>query len=115
MNVLAFLREERWWVKALVIYFFLFSAAGFAMFICEEAMQITTFAAFAYQSAKDWEGLKLHLQVMKAVDGFSRYFIRFVGWLNPVMWPPYLAYLEANRAYIRAMERVLEIRLGERR
>lgn len=97
-------------VKLLVIYFALASAVGFTMFIFEEAMQVTTFAAFAYQSAKDWDGLREHLAIMRAVDSISRVFIRYVGWLNPLMWPAYMTYLKANEAYIRAMESRVEHR-----
>ena len=110
------LEGMRWWKKLIVIYLFLFSTVGFTMFIFEEAMQVTTFAAFAYQSAKDWDGLEAHLAVMRAVDRSARLFIRYVGWLNPLMWPAYLEYLEANQAYIRAMEHRLEkARAKERR
>jgi len=107
--MLALLSEKRLWVKILLIYLGIASAVGFTMFIFEEAMQTTTFAAFSYQSAKDWDGLESHLKVMKAVDASARFFIRYFGWLNPLMWPAYLEYLEANKAYIKAMEnRVLK-------
>jgi len=92
------------WLKAVVVYFTIFSAVGFTMFIFEEAMQVTTFAAFAYQSAKDWEGLAYHLGVMRKVVRAANVFIRYLGWLNPLMWPAYLEYLDANKAYIKAME-----------
>jgi len=98
-------------VKALAVYFTLFSAVGFTMFIFEEAMQTCMFAAFAYQSAKDWPGLERHLVVMRTVHRASEIFIRYVGWLNPLMWPAYLTYLEANEGYVRAVEvRVLRRR-----
>jgi len=100
-----------WVVKALCVYFTLFSAVGFTMFVFEEAMQTCMFAAFAYQAARDFEGLERHLKVMRTVHRASEIFIRYVGWLNPLMWPAYLTYLEANEGYIKAVEvRVLRRR-----
>jgi len=91
-------------VKALAVYFTIFSAVGFTMFIFEEGMQTCMFAAFAYQAAKDWPGLERHLVVMRLVHRASEVFIKYVGWLNPLMWPAYLTYLEANAGYIQAVE-----------
>ncbi len=91
-------------VKALYIYFALFSAVGFTMFIFEEAMQTAMFAAFAYQNAKDWVGLERHLEIMRFVHKASAVFIKGFGWLNPLMWPAYLTYLRANEGYLRAIE-----------
>jgi len=99
-------------VKALAVYFALFSAVGFTMFIFEEGMQTAMFAAFAYQAAKDWPGLERHLVVMRVVHRASELFIKYVGWLNPLLWPAYLTYLEANAGYIRAVEVRVQRALG---
>jgi len=92
------------WVKVLLVYFFLFSAVGFTMFVFEEAMQTAMFASFGYAAAKDWSGLERHLQIMRVVHRASELYIRYVGWLNPLMWPAYLTYLEANESYLHAVE-----------
>jgi len=57
------------WVKVLAIYFTLFSAVGFTMFVFEEGMQTAMFAAFAYQAVEDWPGLERHLEIMHGVGG----------------------------------------------
>jgi hypothetical protein len=101
--------EKRFWVKVLIVYFTLFSTAGFTSFIAEEAMQCSTFGAFAYQSAKDWDGLESHLVVMKSVHSTGEFCIRYIGWLNPIMYPAYLNYAKANRGYIKAIERRVAI------
>lgn len=84
-------------------------SVSFAMFLAEEAMQVTTFAAFSYTSSKDWDGLESHLMVMKAVDRSASFFIRYVGWLSPLMYPAYLDYLKGNKQYIRTMERRIKL------
>jgi len=98
------------WVKLLLVYFFLFSAVGFTMFVFEESMQTAMFASFGYAAAKDWPGLERHLHIMKFVHRASELCIRSVGWLNPLMWPAYLVYLEANEAYLHAVEARLRAR-----
>ncbi len=98
------------WVKLLLVYFFLFSTVGFTMFIFEESMQTAMFASFGYAAAKDWAGLEWHLHIMKFVHRASELYIRSVGWLNPLMWPAYLVYLEANESYLHAVEARLRAR-----
>ena len=110
MNLEHILAGKPWWVKLLVVYFFLFSTVGFTMFIFEEAMQTVMFASFGYVAAKDWPGLERHLRIMKFVHGASSLYIRSVGWLNPLMWPAYLVYLEANESYLGAVEARLRAR-----
>jgi len=63
-------------------------------------MQMMSFGAFAYNNAKDYEGLKEHVKVMEAVHQTSSFLIKFIGWLNPIMYPAYLQYLDTNEAYI---------------
>jgi hypothetical protein len=106
------LAPQRLWVKVVVVFFTLFSAVGFTMFVFEEGMQTAMFAAFAYQAAKDWEGLERHLGIMRLVHRSSEIFIKYVGWLNPLMWPAYLTYLEANAGYILAVEARVHRALG---
>jgi hypothetical protein len=98
--------------KVAMVLFTLFGTSAFACFICEEAMQMTSFGAFAYQSAKDWHGLELHLQTMKVVYRSSETITRGIGWLNPIMYPAYLNYLEAQRSYIEGIENRVQIELA---
>ena len=96
-------REEK--IKLfLKIAFIVFSTSGFVSFVAEEAMQMTTFGAFAYSSAKDWNGLAQHLIIMKEVHRTSELIIKGIGWMNPIMYPAYLSYLRTNAAYIKATE-----------
>ncbi len=96
-------REEK--IKLfLKIAFIVFSTSGFVCFVAEEAMQMTTFGAFAYSSAKDWNGLAQHVIIMKDVHQTSELIIKGIGWMNPIMFPAYLSYLKTNEAYIRATE-----------
>ena len=104
------LAKRPWWVKLLLVYFFLFSTVGFTMFIFEEAMQTAMFASFGYVAAKDWAGLERHLRIMKFVHWASSLYIRYAGWLNPLMWPAYLTYLKANEAYLGSVEARLRAR-----
>lgn len=102
--------------KILSIFWILFSVSslvGFTMFIFEEAMQQTTFTAKVYMDGGDWEGLESHLQTMYTVDLGANAFIRAIGWLNPVMYPAYLKYLDANRGQILAIERRLVEKKGK--
>jgi len=95
------------WRKVLaicLIFLTIHGTVGFAMFVCEEAMQTAMFGAFSYQNAKDWEGLLMHVQVMKSVHATGTVVIKYFGWLAPVMYIPYLKYLESNQAFIEAME-----------
>lgn len=98
--------KDSWVVAILGAYLAIAGTIGFAEFIAEECMQCTTFAAFAYQNSKDWEGLEMHLNgVMKPVHRSASFFIRYIGWINPLMWSPYLDYVKANEAYILSMEK----------
>ena len=81
---------------------------SFAMFLVEEGFQCLTFACFAYTNCGDIDGLEEHLVLVKQVDRSGSFFIKFFGWLSPIFYAPYLDYVQANKAYIRAMERVIE-------
>jgi hypothetical protein len=71
------------------------------MFVWEEAMQTAMFGAFAYNTAKDYEGLEQHIKVvMIPTHESSEFFIKYFGWLAPLMYPAYLQYLESNDGYI---------------
>ena len=67
-------------------------------------MQTLMFGAFSYQSAKDIEGLKEHVKLMEKTQATAEIFIKYVGWLAPLMYPAYLEYLKVNKAYIKAMK-----------
>ena len=92
------------WQRWAKIYFLIFTAVGFTMFIMEESMQVCTFGAFAYQNAKDMAGLRMHTQACWGVHDVATTFIRYVGWLNPLMWPAYLQYTIADERYWIAMD-----------
>jgi hypothetical protein len=98
--------------RVATIFLTLFGTSAFACFICEEAMQMTSFGAFAYQSAKDWHGLELHLETMKTVYKSSEAITRGIGWLNPIMYPAYLNYLESQQSYIEGIENRVQIELA---
>lgn len=92
----------------LKLYLLVFTAVGFGMFVCEEAMQVSTFACFSYSKINDYQGLEEHLDsVVKPLASFSEGFINNVGWLNPVMYLPYSKYAESNRAYIKSQEALI--------
>jgi hypothetical protein len=99
--------------KVASVLLILFTTSAFACFICEEAMQMTSFGAFAYQTAKDWRGLELHVETMKAVYRTSEAITRGIGWLNPMMYPAYLNYLESQQAYIEGIENRIKVELAE--
>ena len=83
-------------------------SVGFGMFVCEEFLQLLTFAAFSYTSCDDWSGLESHIVVMKQGHRMANFFIRYFGVLCPLMWVPYTEYVKANAQYIRTMERRIE-------
>ena len=96
-------KEKLWFF--LKIYFIIFSAVGFTMFICEECMQTAMFGSFAYNSAKDVDGLENHINtIMKPTAHVSKIIIRGLGWLNPLMYPAYNQYLKVNDGYIKSAE-----------
>lgn len=101
--------------KVASVLLILFTTSAFACFIGEEAMQMTSFGAFVYQSAEDWQGLELHLEIMKKVYHSSEAITRGIGWLNPLMYPAYLIYLEGQRAYIEGIENRVQIELANER
>ena len=77
---------------------------GFMCFLFEECMQTNMFAAFAYQSAKDWDGLKMHVELMESTHKTAEIFIKSIGWLSPLTYPAYLEYLQVNEGYIKSMK-----------
>lgn len=97
-------KKGRKWLAVLLIIITVHGLVGFMMFIFEEAMQTAMFAAFAYQNAKDWHGLKRHIKVMKDIHSSAEVSIYSVGWLAPLMFPAYLKYLDSNEAYIKSVE-----------
>lgn len=89
-----------------LIIFTIHSTFAFMCFIVEEGMQTAMFGAFAYQNAKDWEGLYWHIEnVMKPAHTSGEFLIRNFGWLAPVTYPAYLQYARINKAYILSVER----------
>ena len=94
---------ERRLTVALSVYIAFASLVGFAMFLFEEAMQATTFAAHGYVEARDWEGLAEHLFTMKSVYNTAVVFGYCGVFINPVMGF-YISHLKANAAQIRGFE-----------
>ena len=78
---------------------------SFGLFISEEALQAASFAAYGYVNAKDWEGLRDHLLMMHFIEKSCGFYIKFIGWLSPLMYPAYLNYLSAYRSQVRQYER----------
>lgn len=91
------------------IILILSAAVGFGMFICEESLQAVSFAAYGYINAKDIAGLQDHLVMMKFIDRSCGAYIKFVGWMSPLMYPAYLNYLSAFRSQLRQYERKVEL------
>ena len=78
---------------------------SFGLFISEESEQAVSFAAYGYVNAKDWEGLRDHLLMMHFIERSCGFYIKFIGWLSPLMYPAYLNYHVAFCAQIRSYER----------
>lgn len=97
---------------ALKIYFILFTASGFLMFICEETMQMNTFAAFSYGEAEDYTGLATHVHSsMKPIHESCSALIKYIGWLNPIMYPAYLEYIKVDKAMVQAQSNLAQKKL----
>ena len=58
---------------------------SFGLFISEESEQAVSFAAYGYVNAKDWEGLRDHLLMMHFIEKSCGFYIKFIGWLSPLM------------------------------
>lgn len=82
---------------------------SFGLFISEEALQAVSFAAYGYVNAKDIDGLREHLVMMRFIDRSCSAYIKFVGWMSPLMYPAYLNYLSAFRSQLRQYERKVEL------
>lgn len=80
---------------------------AFPCFIMEESMQTAMFAAFAYNNARDWDGLEYQINVMKKTQHTAEVVVYSIGWLNPFTFPAYINYLKNNKAYIRSQESVI--------
>ena len=78
---------------------------SFGLFISEESEQAVSFAAYGYVNAKDWEGLRDHLLMMHFIEKSCGFYIKFIGWLSPLMYPAYLNYHVAFCTQIRSYER----------
>ena len=103
------LKKILWIASLLVAYAGLI---GFTCFIFEETLQLQTFTAFIYTNSEDWDGLEEHIEFMKKTQGFAEVWIKGFGWGNPIMWPAFLSYLDSNEAYIKALERKVEMEIG---
>lgn len=82
---------------------------GFMMFVWEEAMQTAMFGAFAYNTAKDYNGLESHIKdVMIPTHNKAKFWIKYFGWPAVLMYPAYLQYLESNEGYINSAIALVE-------
>jgi hypothetical protein len=98
--------------RVLSVFLILFSTSAFACFICEESIQTVNFGAFMYSNAKDYEGMAHHLENQEQVHKIASGIIHGIGWLNPLMYPSYLAFLKANRGYLDSITQVVQERLA---
>jgi hypothetical protein len=67
---------------------------GFSIFIFQEAVQLSTFACWAYERAEWWKGYGECLGTYRWVMEIGRWTNRLVGWLNPIGFPAYIAFFE---------------------
>jgi len=104
-------KKVRAFLFILGIMIALHGTIGFMMFILEEGMQTSMFAAFSYRNAKDWQGLNDHVKIMESQQRFSEITIKYFGWPAILMWPAYLKYLEQNQAYINAIKSEVAVNL----
>lgn len=101
------LTKEQCW-KYFKLYISIAVTIGFTMFIFEECMQTVMFANFSYEKNKDVEGLKHNIKQMEGIAEINKLFVYGVGWLNPIMFPAYLTYINANEQYIKSAKSSLK-------
>jgi len=100
-------------MKKILMIFLMFlsihSAAGFMMFVSEEAMQTAMFGAFAYGGSKDYYGLKNHVEgYMIPVARTGETIIGIACAPGFLFCKAYLNYIKSNQGYIEAQIRLLE-------
>lgn len=98
--------------KALAVFMVLFSTSAFACFIGEESIQTVNFGAFMYSNAKDWQGLAQYLETQKLVHKTVEEITHAIGWLNPIMYPSYLTFLNASQGYLDSIAVTLKDHLA---
>ena len=117
MNVPAFSRTDSKFKKFLSVMLIILAVHGtfgFMMFVWEEGMQTAMFAAFAYNTAKDYDGLEKHInEVMIPTHEGAEFWIKNFGWPAVLMYPAYMQYLESNRGYIKSAQALVEKNKGK--
>ena len=84
------------WLKIFTVIFAVASAASFAMFIYEEALQTVMFAT--WQAEKDQR--ELHAQVYESLLIQAEVLTNMIGWLNPLAYISFKAYWQSARVWM---------------
>ena len=91
-----------------VVVLSIHSAAGFMMFVSEEAMQTAMFGAFAYGGSEDYYGLEKHVtEIMIPVARTSETIIGIACLPGFLFCKAYMNYVKSNQGYIEAQVRLL--------
>ena len=94
------LRRGRGLLAAIALYLAVAGAAGFAAFICEEAIQMLAFANFAAEDAGRCDLVRDNTDLAGRINGALKLIVNGLLWINPPQFLAYRQFVKATEAYV---------------
>ncbi|MBU2346681.1 MAG: hypothetical protein KJ888_21020 [Gammaproteobacteria bacterium] len=76
----------------------------FSLFICEEALQTTTFGTWPAQDAGDWSLVLDGVDLLENINFGMKIINYSVGWIQPLAFFSYRSYSKATDYYIKGLK-----------
>jgi len=100
--------------KAFLSVFYLYLAViglfGFALFICEEAIQSIQFANFSCKDSGRYDMMKKNLESIDSINKTIKILNRYLMWMNPIQQWAYADYALATDRYLETMHTLVMAR-----
>ena len=88
---------------AIAIYISVAGLITFSLFICEEAFQTVMFGTWPAKQVQQWHLVKSGSDLMERINHKSKIINTWFGWIQPVAYVAYNAYIESADYYIKSI------------
>jgi hypothetical protein len=90
-------------LSMIYLYFAIIGLFGFALFICEEAIQSIQFANFSCKDSGRYDMMKENLEKIEQINGTIKLLNGWLMWLNPIQKWAYADYALATDRYLETI------------
>jgi hypothetical protein len=93
--------------SALKIFYLYLSVIGifsFSLFICEESIQMNTFANFSCTDTNRYDLVKKNIDQITVICGHMRWINKILMCMQPFQWLAYEDYIESSETYVESMQ-----------